>query len=164
MTAEKRRFPGITVATESHISRPRIACEISADRIVAARAAEAARTWKLRPRRRYLRACSRPDSTGQRHRAKCKSGATLRESLTAVAARSRDICLIVPDSTTRVMLLDFETIPEKHRTLMPWFAFALKKSLPFEVEHAACRSIDREQASPDARGGSGHPTQRPGRI
>jgi type IV pilus assembly protein PilM len=67
----------------------------------------------------------------------------LRDSLAAVAARSRDICLIIPDATTRVMLLDFETLPEKHQDADAVVRFRLKKSLPFEVEHAAV-SFDRQ--------------------
>ena len=36
----------------------------------------------------------------------------LRESLAAVSARSRDVCLVIPDASTRIMLLDFESLPD----------------------------------------------------
>jgi type IV pilus assembly protein PilM len=70
----------------------------------------------------------------------------LRDSLAAVAGRGRDICLIIPDATTRVMLLDFETLPEKPLEADSVVRFRLKKSLPFEVEDAAV-SFDRQGTS-----------------
>jgi type IV pilus assembly protein PilM len=75
---------------------------------------------------------------------------TLRASLAAVAGRSRDICLIVPDATTRVLLLDFETLPEKLEDADAVVRFRLKKSLPFEVEHAAV-SFDRQGTADPVR-------------
>jgi type IV pilus assembly protein PilM len=75
---------------------------------------------------------------------------TLRASLAAVAGRSRDICLIIPDATTRVLLLDFETLPEKLEDADAVVRFRLKKSLPFEVEHAAV-SFDRQGTADPVR-------------
>ena len=37
----------------------------------------------------------------------------LRDALSAIAGRSRDVCLVIPDATTRIMLLDFDTLPAK---------------------------------------------------
>jgi type IV pilus assembly protein PilM len=70
----------------------------------------------------------------------------LRDSMAAVGGRSRDICLVIPDATTRVMLLDFETLPEKKEDADAVVRFRLKKSLPFEVEQAAV-SFDRQGTS-----------------
>ncbi|MFZ0313728.1 MAG: hypothetical protein WAL85_13555 [Candidatus Korobacteraceae bacterium] len=136
--------------TEFHISRPRIACEVSADRIVAARAAdnganlEAAVATALPPGLLTpgLLQANIPD--------RAKAMPILRDSLAAVSARSRDICLIIPDATTRVMLLDFETLPEKHQDADAVVRFRLKKSLPFEVEHAAV-SFDRQGTATPVR-------------
>ena len=61
---------------------------------------------------------------------------TLRDALAAVAGRARDICLVIPDATTRVMLLDFESFPEKQQDADAVVRFRLKKSLPFEVEQS----------------------------
>ena len=69
--------------------------------------------------------------------------AALRDSLTTVAGRARDICLVIPDATTRVMLLDFETLPEKPQDADAVVRFRLKKSLPFDVEQSAV-SFDRQ--------------------
>ena len=59
----------------------------------------------------------------------------LRDALSAVAGRSRDVCLVIPDATTRIMLLDFDTLPAKPEEADAVVRFRLKKSLPFEVEH-----------------------------
>ncbi len=75
---------------------------------------------------------------------------TLRTLLAAVAGRSRDVCLIIPDATTRVLLLDFETLPEKMEEADAVVRFRLKKSLPFEVEHAAV-SFDRQGTADPVR-------------
>ena len=67
--------------------------------------------------------------------------AALRDSLTAVAGRVRDICLVIPDATTRVMLLDMEALPEKPQDADAVIRFRLKKSLPFEVDQSQYPSI-----------------------
>jgi type IV pilus assembly protein PilM len=70
-----------------------------------------------------------------------KDGEVLRSAvasaLGAVAGKERDIILIVPDAAIRVLLLDFETLPAKAADIDPIIRFRLKKSLPFDVEHAA---------------------------
>jgi type IV pilus assembly protein PilM len=68
--------------------------------------------------------------------------AALRESLAPVAGRSRDITLIIPDASTRILLLDFETLPEKPQDADSVVRFRLKKSLPFDVDSSSV-SFDR---------------------
>jgi type IV pilus assembly protein PilM len=72
----------------------------------------------------------------------------LRDLLAAVAGRSRDICLVLPDSTTRVMLLDFDTIPDKAVDADAVVRFRLKKSLPFDVDQAAVAFDRQGQGTP----------------
>src|SRR5579863_9996783 len=74
----------------------------------------------------------------------------LQDLLSAVAGRSRDICLVIPDAATRIMLLDFDTLPEKQPDADAVVRFRLKKSLPFEVEQAAV-SFDRQGTSNPVR-------------
>ena len=76
--------------------------------------------------------------------------AALRDALSAVAGRSRDICLVIPDATTRIMLLDFDTLPAKPEEADAVVRFRLKKSLPFEVEHSAV-SFDRQGTADPVR-------------
>ena len=125
------------------ISRPRLACEISADRVVTARAAEnggkleAATTATLPP------GLLTPGLQQANISDRTKLAPVLRDSLAAVAGRSRDICVIIPDASTRVMLLDFETLPDKPLDADAVVRFRLKKSLPFDVDQSSV-SFDRQ--------------------
>jgi type IV pilus assembly protein PilM len=69
------------------------------------------------------------------------------DAISAVGARSRDVIAVLPDAAVRVALLDFDTLPEKRQEADAVVRFRLKKSLPFDVEHAAL--------SCDARPGEG---------
>ena len=127
---------------QTSISRPRVACEISADRIVAVRAGEgtkveAAAAAALSP------GLLTPGLQQANITERAKLVPVLREALAAVAGRTRDICLIVPDATTRVMLLEFETLPVKKEDADAVVRFRLKKSLPFDVEQSSV-SYDRQ--------------------
>ena len=53
-----------------------------------------------------------------------------------VRGRTRDVTVIVPDAAVRVLLLDFDALPEKAAEALPVVRFRLKKLLPFEVEDA----------------------------
>ena len=68
----------------------------------------------------------------------------------AVAGRSRDIVLVIPDATTRIMLLDFDTLPDKLEDAEGVVRFRLKKSLPFDVDQSAV-SFDRQTAENGVR-------------
>jgi type IV pilus assembly protein PilM len=74
----------------------------------------------------------------------------LRASLAAVAGRSRDITLIIPDASTRILLLDFDTLPEKAEDADSVVRFRLKKSLPFDVDTSSV-SFDRHPADNGVR-------------
>jgi type IV pilus assembly protein PilM len=67
-------------------------------------------------------------------------GEALRDALGAaleeVGGRGRDVIAILPDAAVRVVLLDFETLPEKREEAEAVVRFRLKKSLPFDVEKA----------------------------
>ncbi len=124
------------MTTSNNITRPRVACEISAERVVAARMAEGATnleaaTSALPP------GLLTPGLQQANVTDRGKLVAAVRELLTAVAGRSRDVCLVLPDSTTRVMLLDFETLPDKRQDADAVVRFRLKKSLPFDVDQAS---------------------------
>ena len=119
--------------------RPRLAVEIRAEGVVAARAEDAAG---------LLVAVSRADvgEAGLTPGLKVgnvadRSGMTraIRSALDAVGRgveRIRDVTVIVPDAAVRVLLLDFDTLPSKVVEALPVVRFRLKKLLPFEVEDA----------------------------
>lgn len=75
--------------------------------------------------------------------------AALRRSLDEVAAREKTMTLIVPDAAVRVLLLDFDSLPQKPQDALPIVRFRLRKLAPFDVESAAVSyqvmRQDREQ-------------------
>ncbi len=60
----------------------------------------------------------------------------IRTALDQVSPRSRSVTLIVPDSTVRVFVLDFDTLPPKAAEAVPVLRFRLRKMVPFDVEQA----------------------------
>lgn len=120
-----------------HASRPRLACEISADRVLAARAAEKTPRLEVFTSRRLNEGVLAPGLGGNN----ILDGQALRNAISsalgAVSGKSRDVIVIVPDAAIRVLLLDFETLPAKPQETDPVIRFRLKKSLPFDVEEAA---------------------------
>jgi type IV pilus assembly protein PilM len=128
---------------ESHISRPHIACEVSADRVVAARSGEGAKHLDAAVTKALPEGALSPGLQQTNVNARDALLAALRDSLTAVAGRVRDICLVIPDATTRVMLLDMEALPEKPQDADAIVRFRLKKSLPFDVDQSSV-SFDRQ--------------------
>lgn len=127
----------------SPISRPRVACEISADRVVAARAADKGANLEAASAAALPDGMVTPGLQQANIADRAKLVPALRDSLAAVAGRSRDICVIIPDASTRVMLLDFETLPEKPADADAVVRFRLKKSLPFDVDESSV-SFDRQ--------------------
>ena len=135
--------PKKTVAITPPTPRPRVACEISAARVVAARASEKGANLEAATVATLLDGMVTPGLQQANLADRAKLVPALRDSLAAVAGRSRDICVIIPDASTRVMLLDFETLPEKPVDADAVVRFRLKKSLPFDVDQSAV-SFDRQ--------------------
>ena len=118
-------------------SRPKLACEISADRVLAGRVSEAGGT--------VLEACASselapgsvvPDLIETNLRQPDAVYETVRDTLGSVGGRSRDVIAVLPDASVRVVLLDFDTLPVKRDEAESVVRFRLKKSLPFDVEKA----------------------------
>ncbi len=134
----------------SNSVRPRVACEVSAERVVAGRASEKAQSLEavsaeglpagtVTPGLQHVNVSSRDELIK-----------ALRACLAPVAGRSRDITLIIPDASTRILLLDFDTLPEKPQDADAVVRFRLKKSLPFDVETSSV-SFDRQAAENGVR-------------
>jgi type IV pilus assembly protein PilM len=134
----------------NHIPRPRVACEISAERVVAGRSGEGAQTLEAASVQPIPDGALVPGLQQANVTAREALVSALRSALSAVAGRSRDVCLVIPDATTRVMLLDFDTLPAKMEEADAVVRFRLKKSLPFEVEQSAV-SFDRQGTAEPVR-------------
>jgi type IV pilus assembly protein PilM len=126
----------LRIRNRSKQDRPAIACEVLNDRVVAARASEAANGLETFTTRELPEGSVAPDLT----EANILRAEALRQAiadvLQTIAGRSRDVIAILPDATSRVVLLDFESLPEKREEAEAVVRFRLKKSLPFDVEKA----------------------------
>src|SRR5271165_4287578 len=118
-------------------SRPKLACEISADRVLVGRvsdsgggALEACASSELAP------GSVVPDLIEANLRQPDAVYETVRDTLGSVGGRSRDVIAVLPDAAVRVVLLDFETLPSKRDEAESVVRFRLKKSLPFDLEKA----------------------------
>ena len=60
----------------------------------------------------------------------------MRAVLNDVSPRTRAVTLIVPDTSVRVFVLDFDSLPKTAAEAVPVLRFRLRKMVPFDVEHA----------------------------
>ena len=117
--------------------KPRLACEISADRILAGRVAEnGGRSLEACVSNELAPGSVVPDLIETNLRQPDGVYEILRDTLTSLGGRSHDVIAVLPDAAVRVMLLDFETLPSKREEAESVVRFRLKKSLPFDVDKA----------------------------
>lgn len=117
-------------------SRPRLACEIAADRVLVGRAGERAQVIEACASKELPPGSVVPELTEPNVRQREAVAETLRAVLDAVGGRSRDVIAVLPDAAVRVVLLDFEALPEKRDEAEGVVRFRLKKSMPFDVDKA----------------------------
>jgi type IV pilus assembly protein PilM len=117
--------------------RPKVACEIGEERVIAARASQSAASIDMYSSRRLATGTlsaglASPNVLQAEALRQAISGV-----LSAVAGNSKDVIAIIPDAAARVLLLDFENLPDKPEEAAAVIRFRVKKSLPFDVEHAS---------------------------
>src|SRR5215475_3414307 len=117
-------------------ARPRLACEISADRVLAGRVIENGGGLEACAAKELAPGSVVPDlvENNLRQRGAVREG--IENALGGVAKHSKDVIAIVPDAAVRVMLVEFDTLPSDHEEALGVVRFRLKKSLPFDVEKA----------------------------
>ena len=115
--------------------KPKLACEISADRVLAGRALDGGGGLETCAARELAPGSVVPDlvENNLRQREAVRSGI---ETALGDAGRSKDVIAIVPDAAVRVMLVEFDTLPSDQEEALGVVRFRLKKSLPFDVEKA----------------------------
>ena len=118
------------------ITRPRLACEITADSVIAARASERSPRLEVFTSRRLAEGVIAPGLNSPNVLNPEALRASLNSALGAVTGKSRDVIVVLPDVAIRLMLVDFESLPAKAEEIEPVIRFRLKKSLPFDVDHA----------------------------
>lgn len=123
-------------SVSKHVRRPTLACEIAADRVLAGRAADTGRMVEIASARELAPGTVVPDLM----EANLLDGRAVRQAIESalggVGGRSRDVIAILPDTSVRVVLLDFETLPSKRDEAEAVVRFRLKKSLPFDPDNA----------------------------
>lgn len=142
-------------------TRPRLACEVRAEGVVAARAEDASAVLSavsrvtledgvavphLRTGQAGVTVASEAGNSaangiiggvGAGAAGRTKLVAAVRSVLEAVVLKTREVTLVVPDSAVRVLLLDFDELPAKAAEALPVVRFRLKKLLPFDADDAA---------------------------
>lgn len=127
--------------------RPRLACEIAPDGILAAGspATEAAvDASAFVPLRGSVAAgltspiFLEPDAVRT----------AMRSALDAIDPRAKNWTLVLPDACTRVLPLEFDTLPAKHAEILPLVRFRLRRMVPFDMDHAAVSYQVLQPATP----------------
>lgn len=116
--------------------RPRLACEITLDRVIAARASDHHNRLEMFTSRQLPAGAIAPGLNGPNVINAEALRSAISGALGAISGGNRDVIVIVPDAAIRVLLLDFEALPTKLQEIDPVIRFRLKKSLPFDVEQA----------------------------
>ncbi len=62
--------------------------------------------------------------------------AAIRTALDQVSPRTRSVTLVLPDTSVRVFVLDFDSLPSKAADAISVLRFRLRKMVPFDAEHA----------------------------
>jgi type IV pilus assembly protein PilM len=116
--------------------RPRLACEITSEGVIAARASDKALRLEVFSSRRWKDGTIAPGLTLPNILDAQALRTALNGALGAVAGKSKDVIVVLPDVAIRMILLDFESLPTKRQEIEPVIRFRLKKSLPFDVDQA----------------------------
>jgi type IV pilus assembly protein PilM len=122
------------MATTHNASGPTLACEITPERVIAARRTDDGTSLDAYTARAIPSGAVVPrlgeDNIGNTDALK----QAITDALTTVGARTRDLVAILPDASIRIALLEFDTLPEKKADADGVIRFRLKKALPFDVE------------------------------
>jgi type IV pilus assembly protein PilM len=120
----------------SNKAKPKLACEIAADRVLAGRLLDKGGALEECAARELAPGSVVPDLVENNLRQRDAVRAGIEAALGSVAGRAKDVIAVVPDAAVRVMLVDFDTLPSDHEEALGVVRFRLKKSLPFDVEKA----------------------------
>jgi type IV pilus assembly protein PilM len=120
----------------ANTAKPKLACEISADRVLAGRVLDDGSGLESCAVRELAPGSVVPDLSENNLRQPDAVRAGITDTLGGVSGRTKDVIAIVPDAAVRVMLVEFDTLPSDHDEALGVIRFRLKKSLPFDVEKA----------------------------
>jgi type IV pilus assembly protein PilM len=115
--------------------RPKLACEITPEGVIAARQQkeeQAVMSFVPLPAGIVTPSLAAPNFTDP-----ATAAAALGKALDEVASREKQLTLVVPDAAVRVLMLDFDSLPDNAQEALPIVRFRLRKLTPFEVDDAA---------------------------
>jgi len=124
------------MSSNSNAPKPKLACEISADRVLAGRLTDSGGSLEASAARELAPGSVIPDLVENNLRQRDAVRTGIESALGTVAAHSKDLIAVVPDAAVRVMLVEFDTLPSDHEEALGVVRFRLKKSLPFDVDKA----------------------------
>ncbi|HZQ68843.1 MAG TPA: pilus assembly protein PilM [Terriglobales bacterium] len=116
--------------------KPKLACEISADRVLAGRLSDTGHIVEMCAASELSPGSVVPDLIENNLRDADSVYHTIRDTLGSVGGRTRDVIAVLPDAAVRVALLDFDSLPGHREEAEGVVRFRLKKSLPFDVDKA----------------------------
>ena len=128
--------------------RPSAAVEISSEGVLAASRPAAAKRGATEPGEAYVYAfvplpagvlvprLEEPGMEQPNLRRPDVVAAAIRSALDEVSPRTRAVTLVLPDTLVRVFVLDFDSLPAKPAEAISVVRFRLRKTVPFDVEHA----------------------------
>jgi len=121
-------------------TRPRVACEISPQGVVAARSNDATSPLAAVAKADLAEGAVLPSLKPGNIADRVAVTAALRRVMEAIGSRGNsrgaDTTLIIPDAAVRVLLLEFDSFPSKLSEALPIVRFRLKKLLPFDADEA----------------------------
>ena len=111
------------MSSNSNTAKPKLACEISADRVLVGRLGEDGRSLEACAARELAPGCVVPDLVEVNLRQRDAVKAAVESTLDSVAGRTHDVIAVVPDAAVRVVLLEFDTLPSDSEKPPAWCAF-----------------------------------------
>ncbi len=136
------------IATKS--PKPRLACEIAADRVLVGRLGEDGHSLEACGARELAPGSVVPDLVETNLRQRSAVVDAVQEALGGLSARSHDVIAVVPDAAVRVVLVEFDTLPADSEEAAGVVRFRLKKSLPFDVDKTRV-SYDAQKSNDGVR-------------
>ena len=125
------------IPKSSYDARPRLALEIRAEGVFAARANDAAGVLAQVARAELPREAVQPGLRQKNITDPPRVSAAIRQVLGQLQqGKLRDVTLIVPDAAVRVILLDFDALPADADEALAVIRFRLAKLLPFPTDAA----------------------------
>jgi type IV pilus assembly protein PilM len=124
------------MSPSSNTAKPKLACEIAADRVLAGRVIDDATGLEMCAARGLAPGSVVPDLVEGNLRQRDAVRGGIQSVLGGISGRTHDVIAIVPDAAVRVMLVEFDTLPSDKEEALGVVRFRLKKSLPFDVDKA----------------------------